>query len=882
MRRRVQVTNVSDGGLLFWLARLYAFALFTLGAMVVAIGVLVYAHFARQLPPLPELSGYAQSAPGITTLYAQDGTIIADFATEHREVVPLEKIPQQLIDAFVATEDRRFFNHGGLDLRGTMRALVVNLRAGGVSQGGSTITQQVSKAYLSPERTFSRKIREAIFARRLEARYGKREILALYLNHIFLGNGAFGVQAAAHRYFDKDVAELDLNQLAMLAGLARAPSRYNPLADEKAAEARRATVLDNMVESGTLARADADRWKKTPMETVAPKDWFHAVTPYFSESVRRELVKRLGQKAFYEGGYRVETTVLPWMDVAAQDNVDHAVRKLDKRQGWRGPEARLDDRRAAIFRTRAEELYGNRPLEEERLYLGLVEKVQATGASVRIGGKVYTLPVANLTWAAPFSASDATNDKVVESASSVLKRNDVVWVRWAHRTFTPRFTEFVYDELGESAWVPEQTKKRPAVVELSLEQTPRISGAIYTFDHQTGYTLAMAGGDDFDRSEFNRVTQACRQPGSAYKPIYYSMALDRGYAFDTSWNDKPKAEVDPDTGELYLPQNVDGSYSAQCTLERALVWSKNPPSVEIFHVLAQKGAREVEAWAKRLGIQSPLISPPTKPGQRDCAKDFCPALALGSSCVHVDEITRAFAVFARNGVPIQPTTIRRIIDRGGHILEDHTRPSDPWLPADDRLDRIAATAGEVTAPVIDPRTAWLTSKLLREIVTTGHSAPIRATKLIAAGKTGTSSRTSDVWFIGYTSRWMTTAWLGDDTYQRQLGYKDASFMLSVPMWARYMFHVAGNQALDELPTERPPGVKANDLGGPLKEGFVPPPAPGLGLDGKPLALPSALQGKVIKTGPAPQTTVRPREIRVQSAVKKPPPTEATPTNLRNP
>jgi penicillin-binding protein 1A len=854
MPSRVQVQNFSDGGLLYWLFKLYLFAALSLVSVVIYVALGIYLHFARQLPPLPNLAEYGRTAPGVTRLIGLDGNLLAEFATERREIIPLSKIPRPLIDAFLSTEDRRFFYHAGIDMRGMARAVWANLRAGQVLQGGSTITQQVAKAFLSSERTWSRKIKEAIFARRLEARYSKNEILALYLNHIFLGNGAYGVQAAARRYFDRDISELDIGQLSLLAGLARAPSRYSPLVDEKSAMERRGTVLDNMAETGALTRAAADQWKAAPLHVAPPPDYFHDVTPYFSEQVRRDVVRSLGQKAVYEGGYRVETSVLPYLDVVAQENVDMAVRKLDKRQGWRGPEARLDDGRAAIFRERAAELYGAGPLVEDRQYLGLVEKVNADGATVRIGKKLYSLPLANMSWAFPYSASDATNDKFIEKATEALKRNDVVWVKWAFRSRLSRFTDFTYNEEGDAAWLPpdEHEKKPPKVIELALEQTPRVQAAIYTYDHSNGYVLAMAGGDDFDRSEFNRVTQSCRQPGSAYKPIYYSLALDRGYDYNTQWTDKPKAEVDPVTGELWIPQNVDGTYGVLVSLERALVWSKNPPSVEIFKLM---GSKDVEGWAKRLGITTPLITSPK------CEKEFCSSLALGASCIHMDDMTDAFAVFARNGKPIHRVMIRRVIDRHGRILEDHTALDDPWLAAGDRLDRVAARGGEDVEPAIDPRTAYLTSKLLREIVTVGHSGPIRATKVIAAGKTGTSSHTSDVWFIGYTSRWMTTAWIGDDTYQRQLGFKDASFMLSVPMWARYMVHAVGDQPLEEIPWKKPPGVKATDIGGPLKEGFALPPAMAPpDENGKPTVKPATAP-----PAPSPSNLVRTKTIRVPGA-----------------
>jgi len=865
--QRVTVANPSDGGLLYWLIKLYFFAACASVAALMFVGFGVYLHFCKELPPVPDLTTYASTAPGMTTLWGQDGTLLAELSTERREVIPLDHVPQTLVDAFLSTEDRRFFSHGGFDLRGLVRAFAANLRAGGVKQGGSTITQQVAKAFLSSERSWSRKIKELIFARRLEARYTKREILSLYLNHIFLGNGAFGVEAAARKYFDKDVAELDLGQQALIAGLAQAPSRYSPFVDQKAAYKRRGEVLDNMVENGALSRQEADKWKKAPLHELQRRDYFHEVTPYFTEQVRRDLVKKLGQKAVYEGGYRVETTVIPFLDEFAANTVDHATRKLDKRQGWRGPEARLvDEAKAAEFRKRAAARYGKGPLVEGKLYLGLVEKVSAQGAAVRVGAKLYLLPLENMTWAAPYSASDATNDKQITSASEALHKHDVIWVRWDFRSTIPRFSDFIYDEQGEATWVPEQLepKKLPKTQVLALEQTPRVQGALYTFDHRDGYVLAMAGGDDFDRSEFNRVTQACRQPGSAYKPIYYSLALDRGYAYDTVWNDKLKAEVDPTTGELWIPQNVDGSYNASVTLERALVWSKNPPSVEIFHIL---GTKDIEKWSHRLGITTPLVTNPK------CEKEFCSSLALGASCTHMDDMTRAFAVFARNGKPIEPVMVRRVIDRQGRVILDDTAWDDPWVDGDEHLDRVAATMGIEPKPVIEPRTAYLTSKLLREVVTTGHSAPIRATKILSAGKTGTSSRTSDVWFYGFTSRWMTTAWLGDDKYERQLGYKDASFMLSVPMWARFMYVAVGDQPLEEIPWERPAHVKEHDTGGPLKKEYPPPPPPGFDVTGKPIEPPEKLKEQLQKqqltpVGVAPPRTLVPQKtVRVQSAAK---------------
>jgi penicillin-binding protein 1A len=322
-----------------------------------------------------------------------------------------------------------------------------------------------------------------------------------------------------------------------------------------------------------------------------------------------------------------------------------------------------------------------------------------------------------------------------------------------------------------------------------------VQSAIYTLDHQTGYVLAMIGGQDYARSELNRATQSCRQPGSTYKPIYYSAALDRGYGFDTALNDIPKAEVDPITGEVWTPENLGGTVETQVTLEYALVFSKNVPSVDIFK---RVGAQNVEKWARRLGFTSKIIADR--------------ALALGASCTYMNELARAFAIFARNGRWLDEVYVRRVLDRRGAVVEDHTVYYDPMLAPADRLDRLAGTAGDRPEQVIPARTAFLTTKLLRQQVKEGFNGNLRQTGVTSAGKTGTSSDTMDLWFVAFTSRWLTAAWLGDDLRERQLVRDDAAYMTAVPMWARYMYEATAGQTLAEIPWEVPPGVKPNDRG----------------------------------------------------------------------
>ncbi len=797
------VTNPSDGGFWYWLAKFYAFGLLGVGALLVLGLGITYVAFAVTLPALPDFERYRQEAAETTMLRAWDGLPLVELAKQRREILPFEAFPAPLLQAVVDIEDRRFYEHAGLDYRGIARALATNLRAGKVVQGGSTISQQVAKSFLSSERTLFRKISEAILTRRLEARYTKNEILTLYLNQIYLGHGAYGVAAAARRFFDKNVDELDLGEVAAIAGLGRAPSRFSPLASLERARARRDQVLEAMVQAGHLSEADVSTWRARPLVLRPPVDFFRDRAPYFAEYVRRDIARRYGEKRLWEGGLEIETTLVPWIDQAAQENVDFSLRKLDKRQGWRGPVSRVAGAAAVEFRRRAIERYGAVPPAEGRLYLGLVEATDSVDgtAQVRVGKHSYVLPPAGMNWAFPYSARDSTNAKPLATTLDILHRGDVVWVANAHRSRLRRFSDWAYDAKSEAQWVPAfyNRKPPPGPVTLTLEQTPRVQGATFSYDHSSGYVVAMIGGFDYDRSEFNRASQACRQPGSTYKPVYYSLALDRGFGYASLLNDIPRAEVDPITGEVWTPTNLNNTIDYQVTLEYSLVWSKNVPSVQLFKLL---GGKDIEAWARRLGFTTQII-----PDQ---------ALALGASCTRLDELTRAFSVFARNGSVSQPVYVRRVRDRHGRVLEDHSSVGDPMGPPAERLDRLVDLAGERSQNVIPPRTAWLTSQLLRRVVTRGHAPSLRATGIPAAGKTGTSSATMDTWFVGYTSRWMTTTWVGDDRRERPLGFKDAAFMLTVPMFARYMYEVTAGQPLKEIPWDRPEGVKPTDTGGTLR------------------------------------------------------------------
>ncbi len=818
---RITILNARQGGFFYWLGKYSLFAFLSLClSTFFSLGGLFF-YLVSTSPPIPDLSAYGKFAPTVSSIYAADGTLLAEIGKEHRSLVPFSKIPRRLIEAVLATEDRRFFQHRGLDYWGLGRAILEDIKAGKLVQGGSTITQQIAKAHLFSDKSYTRKIREAVLARRLEARYTKQEIITVYLNMVFFGHikekdvDVYGIQAASRHYFNRDLGELTLPQMALLAGMIQAPTRYSPFSSHpEEAERRKNQVLENMKEAGYLSEEEFQKEKLAPVEIASRRDTYREVSPYFVDYVKKWLKQTNLPISLEKGGYVIETTVVPFLDVLATENIDHTVRTLDKRQGFRGPEAHVIGTEREKILEKMKLLYPG-PLKEDELYQGLVDAVETNRAWVLVGNHRLPLPLKNMRWAAKYSKKDATNDRKLDSVKQALKEGDVIWVRLFPQTPPRPFSEYRFhlERKGnttetemDATWVDEKDTKYYSTSserELMLEQTPRPQGAYYMVDLHTGYVLSMVGSSDYDRSEFNRTLQSCRQPGSAYKPIYYSLALDKGYGYDSLWHDRLKEEVDEVTGEKWVPKNVNHQYRPLVTLEKALTWSKNPPSLEIFR---EVGKDEVKAWARKLGFTTPIH-----------ADD---ALALGASCVRMDELTKAFAVFAKNGMPLEPVYIKRILDREGNILWDQSAWDDPDIGISHRIMRMAKAAFQQKQPLITPKTAWLTTNLLRKVISDGHSKMIRDANIIAAGKTGTSSRTSDVWFVGFTSKWISTAWVGDDTYERELGFKDASFTISVPMWTRYMYAATRylDSPMEEIPTERPEGVSPQDRGGTKERG----------------------------------------------------------------
>ncbi|NVB41436.1 PBP1A family penicillin-binding protein [Pseudenhygromyxa sp. WMMC2535] len=795
-----------------WLFRYGLFTLILLALSTLFVGRAAYRYFAAELPSLSAVDDYRDQAPGVTRIHAADGSLLAELAREHRSYAPLSDIPEQLISAFLSAEDRRFFEHTGLDYRGLARAMKANLQSGTVVQGGSTITQQVAKSFLADQdRTLDRKLREAILSLKMESSLGKGPILEIYLNKIFLGHGAYGVRAAASRYFDKDLDELSLAESALIAGMAQAPSRWSPVSNPDLAMRRRNIVLRDMVEAGYISSDEAEAAAAEPIELAELRsDPFRRRAPFYAEHVRQLTVERLGEDAVLADGLVIESAVALPIQAAADRSVGKAARALDRRQGWRGPEAHLrnaDEREALRERMRAE--YGEQPFADpERWILGLVSDVRQYEASVELGAITTRLTLRHADWAAPYDPRSGVNDQRTNSLEDALVVGDVIWVRavrdreGAMVRGEPHAEPTPADGTGEGtkpsagANADNADEEGPLLVELG--QTPLVEAASFTFDHHSGQVVAMAGGVDYDRSQYDRTTSACRSPGSVFKAIYYALALDQGWQMD----DVLEAKAwEPEPGEEWNPRNIDKTLDGKVLLRTALIKSLNTPSIRLFLAV---GIHETITFARKLGFTSELI--PDK------------GLSLGASCVRIDELSAAFGVFARGGSLQRPLYIQRITDKRGVTRLDQRDPEAGAVDIAGRIDRMAARQLEAPEQLLDHRSNYLISRLLREVVTSGTATRASHIGAPAAGKSGTSSGrykrdghwddlTTDTWFVGFTARHVSAAWMGfDDRNERSLGDEDASYTTAIPMWADFMKQVVGEREYPQIPGEPPEGV----------------------------------------------------------------------------
>ena len=673
-------------------------------AGVVAAAIL-YMELTADLPPVDQLLSYRP--PMATRVYADDGKQIAEFYVERRYLVDFDRIPRHVKQAFLAAEDADFYTHHGVDPVSIARAVWANFRAGGVVQGASTITQQLVKILLlTPERRLERKLKEAILAVRLEATLDKSQIFHMYLNEIYFGAGAYGVQAAALTYFERNVEDLTIAQAALLAGLPQKPSTYNPRRNLSSAMRRQRYVLRRMVEEGFIDAESFGRASSEDIVIAPPRPTGYATAPWYVEHVRRNLEQRYGGRTAAQLGLHVHTAINIEMQQLAQEAVREGLRQLDQRQGFRGAIKRLQPEEIDAFLD-AERKAGH-PVGGPRR--AVVTRTSPAGLDLRMASAAGQIAAADLRWGG--------------------RRLD-----W--RRFQPG------DVLLISPAPDTPDGKR-----FLLDQEPQAQGALVAIDPYTGSVKAMVGGYDFGRSHFNRAVQAHRQPGSAFKPLIYAAALDRGYTAASIVLDAPVSFVGH-AGEIWSPKNYKNRYFGPTPLRMALARSLNTVSVRLADAV---GPAYVSRYVSRFGFE--------KPFPRNLS------LALGTTEVTLLELVRAYGVFATLGKLFDPLFITKVLDDTGHPIRfGRTRP---------RFER-----------VMEQSTAYVMTSMLTTVVEQGSGRRARSLGRPLAGKTGTTNDSRDAWFIGFSPDLLVGVWVGFDS-NRALGKNETGSRAALPIWIQFM------------------------------------------------------------------------------------------------
>lgn len=692
----------------------------------------VYFYFAKDLPKISSLNDYRP--PIISSVYSDDNRKIAEFYEQQRILIPLSEMPDYLIQAFVSAEDSRFYLHRGIDLHSIFRAFLKNLQAGGIVQGGSTITQQVTKSFLlTPERSYKRKIKEAILAYRIDKKFTKDQILYLYLNQIYLGNGAYGVEAAAQNYYGKPAKDMSLAECAMLAGLPQAPSRYSPFRFPERAKKRQIYVLRRMAAEGYITDSDATFAISSTLDIRPRKNWYRENVPYYTEHIRQMLVEQFGREKVYNQGLEVYTCVNIEMQKMARAAIQKGLADLDKRQGYRGPEEHLQPGEIESFSQTIEAQIEKSPLKEGIMTKGVVIQVNdhADLVTVRMGKERGLIALKDMKWARKPDPDVDYFETTVRNPSEALSVGDVIYVR------------VIKKSKGQQNW------------DLALEQIPKAESALLALEAETGEVKVMVGGRNFTTSQFNRAFQSRRQPGSAYKPIIYAAALDKGYTPATVIVDSPIVFEDSTQDFTWKPNNYDMKFHGFTLFREGLIKSNNVVTVKILRDI---GIDYTIDYSRKMGITAKL--------DRDLS------LSLGSSGLSLLELVNAYSVFANQGKLIAPCFIRKVVDRDGIVLMEYDLEPKQ---------------------VIEDSTAYIITHLMGEVVKYGTGWRIKALKRPVAGKTGTTNNLNDAWFAGYTPRYITGVWVGFD-HEQSLGKNETGSRTASPIWLDFM-----QQALEGQP-----------------------------------------------------------------------------------
>ncbi|MGD0633945.1 MAG: penicillin-binding protein 1A [Beijerinckiaceae bacterium] len=732
--------------------------IFATGAIVFVVGAaaaaLVIWNYNRDLPDYTQLKNY--EPPVMTRVHASDGSVLAEYSHERRLYLPSTAIPALLKEAFISAEDKNFYSHNGVDPEGVVRAIGVMIRGDKRVQGASTITQQVAKNFLlTNEQTFDRKIKEALLSFRIESAYSKEKILELYLNEIYLGLGNYGVAAAALNYFGKSVHELTIPEVAYLAALPKGPNNYHPFLKKERALERRNWVIDRMRENGYITAADAEAAKAQPLgvtsRVLSPNTY---AAGFFAEEVRRELGDRFGEKKLYEGGLSVRTTLDPKMQLIARKALVDGLVRYDEAHGYRGPMRHID-------------IAGDwgPPLAEVPA-LGDVQPWQlavildVADGSARIGLQ---------------PKHEADRQVSAERETGTMLPVGLKWSKGVGRNGL---------QTGDVVYVEPIEGKAG---QFRLRQIPEVGGAIVAMDPYTGRVFAMVGGFSFDQSEFNRATQAMRQPGSSFKPIVYATALDNGYTPSSIVLDAP-IEIDQGPGlEVWRPENFEGKSGGPHTLRYGVEHSINQMTVRLARDV---GMPLIAEYARRFGIYDDL--PPYL------------SMSLGSGETTLLRMTTAYSMLANGGKKIKSTLIDRIQDRWGHAVYRHDERECQNCDAPKWEHQDEPKLIDKREQVLDPLTAYQITSIMEGVIQRGTGVSIKAVGKHLAGKTGTTNDAKDLWFVGFSPDLTVGVFMGYDR-PRSLGDSAQAATYTAPIFRDFMMMALKNKP--DVPFRVPPGIK---------------------------------------------------------------------------
>ncbi|MBD8603189.1 penicillin-binding protein 1A [Pseudomonas sp. CFBP 8771] len=732
----------------FW----WSFLAVVCGLLLVLSGAFLY--LSPSLPSVDALRSVELQIP--LRVFSSDGKLIAEFGEMRRSPIKFAEIPPHFIQALLSAEDDNFENHYGVDPSSLMRAASQLVRSGHIQTGGSTITMQVAKNYfLTSERSFSRKITEILLALQIERQLTKDEILELYVNKIYLGNRAYGIEAAAQVYYGKSIRDVSLAQMAMIAGLPKAPSRFNPLANPVRSKERRDWILGRMFRLGKIDEASYNAAVGEPLNASYHVPTPEVSAPWIAEMARAEMVGRYGSEA-YTQGFNVTTTVPSNLQEDANHAISSGLIAYDQRHGYRGPEARLPGKTPREW---AQELTRQRPLNG--LEPAIVTKVDKTGIVVLTrDDKQESIAWDSMKWARPFMNTNSVG-RTPAQPSDVAQVGDLIRVQ------------------------------RQDDDTLKFSQVPTVQSALVSLDPRTGAIRALVGGFSFEQSNYNRAMQAKRQPGSSFKPFIYSAALDKGYTPASLVNDAPIVFVDESVDKVWRPKNDTNTFLGPIRLREALYKSRNLVSIRVLQSL---GVDSTIDYISKFGFN-----------KQDLPRNL--SLALGTATLTPMEIATGWSVFANGGYKVSPYLIERIDSRNGETL---FRANPPTVPADDIAaatpQAAPASATTVSAPIavdatlmpgaapapviaeriIDGRTAFILTSMLEDVIKKGTGRRAMALgRTDLAGKTGTTNDSKDAWFSGYNADYMTTVWSGFDQPET-LGRHEFGGTVSLPIWMTYM------------------------------------------------------------------------------------------------